>query len=318
MNASSAPTGLASSTKSFFAFAAFIVLLFGLYYLYGFLYGTATASASVGILNGTVSTTKTATDSISGQNVVSATSISPLYDGGQYTVSFWTYIQDTKGFVAGSSTQLAHLMEISNNRFGTAIASASGGKTRQNTENLGNTLLYIGLNPLNGSLIVRQSTSDPSEQINNALSESAATGTSYPLSSLISNYNVGSVYSQDDKCDIVNGIEYQRWILITVVANGRTLDVYIDGKLARSCVYKANYAMGGTNKTSATAMFGVNNNGSLKGYFSNGNYFNYALTPDTIWALYQAGPSSQSGVMGFLAGMFNTDISLGSSTSISS
>jgi len=318
MNTSSAPMSTSSSAKSFFGIAIFILLLVGLYYLYEFLYGSASTSASVNILNGTLSTSKTATDSISGQNVVYATSISPLYDGGQYTVSFWTYIQDTKGFVAGSSTQLAHLMEISNNRFGTLVASASGGKSRQNKENIGNTLLYIGLNPLNGSLIVRQSTSDPSEQINNSLQESAATGTSYPLSSLINNYNLGSIYAQDDKCDIVNGIEYQRWILITVVANGRTLDVYIDGKLARSCVYKANYAMGGTSASTATAMFGVNNNGSLKGYLSNGNYFNYALTPDAIWSIYQAGPGSQSGIMGFFAGLFNTDINLGSSTGISS
>jgi hypothetical protein len=310
-----APT---ASAQTFINLVVFILLLIGLYYLYQYLYGTPTASASVTILNGTIPMTKTSTDSVSGQNVVSATGISPLYDGGQYTVSFWTYIQDTKGFSAGSSTQLAHLMEISNNRFGTVVASPSGSTNNINKSTVGNTLLYVGLNPINGSLIVRQSTSDPSEQINNTLSESAATGTAYPLSSLISNYNLGSVYTQNDRCDIVNGIEYQRWILITVVGNGRTLDVYIDGKLARSCVYKANYALGGTSKSTATAMFGVNNNGALKGFFSSGNYFNYALTPDAIWSLYQAGPSSQSGAMSFLSGLFNTDIVLGSTTAATS
>lgn len=306
----------AVSTSSFLNIVLFILLLVGLYYLYQFLYGTATSNASVGILNGTISTTKTSTDSVSGQNVVAATTISPLYDGGQYTVSFWTYIQDTKGFAAGSSTQLAHLMEISNNRFGTVVASASGGASAQNTATVGNTLLYVGLNPINGSLIVRQSTSDPSEQINNTLSQSSATATAYPLASLITNYNLGSVYTKNDRCDIVNGIEYQRWILVTVVGNGRTLDVYIDGKLARSCVYKANYALGGKSGSSATAMFGVNNNGLLKGYFSSGNYFNYALTPDAIWSLYQAGPASQSSVSNFLANLFNTDIVIGTSNPI--
>jgi len=312
MNAPSSPV------QSFLGIVVFIVLLVALYYLYQFLYGTSNSNASVTILNGTIPTTKTTTDALSGQNVVSATAISPLYDGGQYTVSFWTYIQDTKGFSAGSSTQLAHLMEISNNRFGTVVASPSGSKQNVNTANVGNTLLYIGLNPLNGGLIVRQSTSDPSEQINNTLTSASATGTAYPLASLITNYNLGSVYTQNDKCDIVNGIEYQRWILITVVGNGRTLDVYIDGKLARSCVYKANYAMGGDSKSVATAMFGVNNNGALKGFFSNGNYFNYALTPDAIWSIYQVGPSPNSGAMNFLSGLFNTNIVLGSTTSVTS
>ena len=36
-------------------------------------------------------------------------------------------------------------------------------------------------------------------------------------------------------CDLTD-IDLQRWINITVSVNGRIVDVYYDGKLARSCV----------------------------------------------------------------------------------
>ena len=292
----------------------FVLLLIGLYYLYQFLYGSSAPQSSVALLSGTVSAAKTTTDAISGQQVVSAVNVSPVFDGGQYSVSFWTYIQDTKGFVvSGGTTPLAHLMEISNNRFGKAVASSTGSSSKNDMTGVGNTLVYIGLNPINGSLIVRQSTADPTEQINNTVSGAASTATTYPLSSLITNYNSGSTYASDDRCDILNGVEYQRWLLITVVANGRTLDVYIDGKLARSCVYKANYALGGST-SNATAMFGVNNSGNLKGFFSNGNFYNYALTPDAVWTLYQAGPGSSGS--SFFGNLFSTNIVLGSTSTM--
>ena len=314
-----APANTSSKTTTyFFQFVVFVLLLIGLYYLYQFLYGSTSPQASVPLVSGTVSTAKTTTDALSGQQAVSVVNVSPVYDGGQYSVSFWTYIQDTKGFVvSGGSTPLAHLMEISNNRFGKVVTSTSGSATKNDTTNVGNTLIYIGLNPINGSLIVRQSTAHPTEQINNAVAGTAATGTTYSLSSLINNYNTGSTYTSDDRCDILNGVEYQRWLLITVVANARTLDVYIDGKLARSCVYKANYAMGGAKgNSSATAMFGVNNAGNLKGYFANGNFFNYALTPDAVWSIYQAGPGTSGS--GFFANLFSTNIVLGSSSGMAS
>ena len=135
-------------------------------------------------------------------------------DGGQYAVTFWVYVSDTKGFLTAGVPPLAHLIEISD-----------GASTE--TTRAGNTMLFVGLNPKNGGLVVRQNTSDPSEQINNSLT--TFTNGSYPLSSLITGYNQETNYTARDKCDIPNGIEYQRWVLVGVVGNGRTLDIYIDG-----------------------------------------------------------------------------------------
>jgi hypothetical protein len=286
----------------------FIVIVVGLYYLYDFLYGSTLAKASVSILSGTPSMSK-ATVNVStvpgtGQ-AVSMTKLTGVLDGGQYSASMWIYVSDTKGFNNVAGANLAHLLEISNNRF-----------SATSTEK-GNTLLFIGLNPINGSLVVRQSSIDSSEVIDNKMgSGDVTTGTKYPLDSLITQYNIDTKFkNSDDRCDIINGIEFQRWILVTVVGNGRTLDVYIDGKLARSCIYKGSFALGSTAGT-GEAIVGYNNGVNLKGFFSKGEFYNYALTPDQVWANYQAGPGGTFSFSDFFSTLFNLNVSFQSSAGL--
>jgi hypothetical protein len=278
----------------------FLVVVIGLYYLYKFLYSSAGYQASVDLLGNTVAMNKVARDSASSKDVVGKTEITGILNGGEYSTSFWVYVADTKGFsTTPGNNILAHLMEISTDRFSTSSKK--------------NTLLFVGLNPVNASLIVRQSTSEPSEQINNSLT-TRGEGTGYPLTSLITNYSTAT-FGADDRCDITGGIEYQRWVLVTVVGNGRTLDVYIDGKLARSCVYKASFDTG-SSSGKATAYFGLDNGGNLKGYFSNAKFYNYALTPDAVWALYQAGPEGYVNILDFFKNLFNVNIGFGTVTGL--
>ena len=283
------------AAKPFLGIVIFILVIVALYYLYNFLYGKNASYGQVNILGNAIPTTKTFIDPLSKQSVVGATDITGILDGGQYSVSFWVYVADTKGFAQSQPSRLANLLEISDSRF--------------STTNKGNTLIYVGLNPINATLVVRQSTSDPSSMIKNSMGDDVQGG-SYSLNSLINSYNSGSSFTSDDRCDILNGIEYQRWILVTVVGNGRTLDVYVDGKLARSCVYKSNFALG-SQTGKGTAYFGLNNEGNLKGYMSSGSYYNYALTPDAIWSLYQAGPTGYFTIGSFFSNLFNVDVSFG-------
>ena len=279
--------------SSFIGIIIVLLVIASLYYVYQWLYAASTTSVTP-ILVGSPSMTSTGIDKASGFGTVSAVDLSGVNDAGQYSASFWVYVADAKGFLApGGSTQLAHLMEISNNRFSSTAP--------------GNTLIYVGLNPVNASLVVRQSTMDPKEQINNSLA--TTTGNSFPLDALIDNYNTGTNFKSNDRCDIVNGIEFQRWVLITVVGNSRTLDVYIDGKLARSCVYKSGFALG-SKGGAGTAYFGLNNNGNLKGYFASGNFYNYALTPDAVWKVYQNGPTGPASIWNWLANAFSVNVNL--------
>lgn len=280
-------------TKLVIGVVFLILVLVGMYYLYDFLYGKSPSKGSIDILSGNPAMTSTATDPTSKLSAVSVSEISGVLDGGEYSTSFWVYVADTKGF-AGTS-KLAHLMEISDKRFDATAA------------NKGKTLIFVGLSPTDGTLVVRQNTAD-NYKIDNTLGTN--TSSSYTLDGLINNYNIsGSPYKgSDTRCDIINGIEYQRWILVTVVGNGRTLDVYVDGKLARSCVYQSSFALGATNNR-ATAYFGLNNASNLKGYFSTGKFYNYALTPDAVWALYQQGPGGSSSITDWFKNLFNVNVS---------
>lgn len=288
-------------------FLIVIVVLYLLYALYNWLYKVQnnTSITQIGGFNMPMGTVMKDNQNIylkktaDGQTYVASQLLKGFTNAGQYSTSMWVYVIDSKSSTA-SRSKLCNLLEIN-----------SGESTRFTTPKAkrGKTLLYIGLNPKNAALIVRQSTMDGENSIDNTLEQADSVKPSaiYPLSSLISSYNSGSVYTGNDRCDIVNGIEYQRWVLISTVANGRTLDVYIDGKLARSCVYKAGY-LGGNG--TATAYAGLDNDDKLKGYFSAMNYYQYALSPEEVWRTYQIGPGGPFSLTNWLSSYFSLTLTL--------
>jgi hypothetical protein len=284
-----------------------VVILFLIYYLYNWIMTGDKAHETITILAGSAPMGKTPLSSSAGGSATSASAategcaasasiksskVTKIMDGGQYSVTFWVYVSDTKGFLTAGAPSLAHLIEISD------------GKSTE-TNRAGNTMLFVGLNPKNGGLVVRQNTSDPSEQIDNKLT--TFKDGSYPLSSLITGYNQEKNYSARDKCDIPNGIEYQRWVLIGVVGNGRTLDIYIDGKLARSCVYKANWALN-NGEGNGKIMLGLGNDTKLRGFFSNANYYSWALSPEEMWRTYQNGPGGPFSIWNWLTQYFSISV----------
>lgn len=292
--------GGADVGSSLIGFAVVIVALYLLYLLYNWLFTKGKPASTVSLSGpATLQATKPANKDMpkppgtGGQPCAAWMDLSGVTDGGQYSVDLWAYVTDTKGFLNPGSTPLANLLEIGNR------------------DTSGNTLLYIGLNPVNAALIVRQNTT--SEQIKNTLDAADSSG-NYPLADLIANYNSGVKYSSRNKCDIINGIEYQRWILITVVANARVLDIYIDGKLARSCVYNTAYSLSKTGSTAARVYLGHSNNDNLKAFFSNSNYYNYALSPEAVWRSYQYGPKGPFNVWKWIKSFFtiNNKVELGS------
>jgi len=286
------------------------LVLYLLYILYNWLYSSTVSGSPVRIggvnmpLNDFTPALDASTNGIvkgasapSG-TYVAATGLKGLTDSGQYSVSMWVYVVSAVPF---TGSPLMNLFEISS---GDRFASSKSGKT----------LLYIGLNPKNAGLVVRQSTMDENDSVidNTLTSVNAGTAASrYPLSSLIGGYNSGSTYTNSDRCDIVNGIEYQRWVLITTVANNRTLDVYIDGKLSRSCVYKAGY---GFNSPTAKAYVGLDNNNALKGYASSVYLYDYAMSPEQVWRTYQTGPGGPISWSQWFSSFFKVSATFGGSS----
>jgi hypothetical protein len=103
-------------------------------------------------------------------------------------------------------------------------------------------------------------------------------------------------------CDIKN-IKLQKWVNITMSIYGNTVDLYLDGKLVRTCVLTAmptiqptindTLFVGGAYTKGACS----GDSGDLRGYISNVVYKSNYFTPEEAWNIYSAGYSG--------AGMFD-------------
>jgi hypothetical protein len=91
-------------------------------------------------------------------------------------------------------------------------------------------------------------------------------------------------------CDIQN-IPLQKWVCLSIVMNGRVMDVYMDGKLARSCVLPGTPIVEeGPNYLSLGLQ------GGWGGSISTTRFYGYALTPGRIHELYEEGPDTGKGI----------------------
>jgi len=93
---------------------------------------------------------------------------------------------------------------------------------------------------------------------------------------------INTFASPNEGCDIKN-IPLQKWVHIVYVLNNRTVDMYIDGKLERSCVLR------GVPKLNEDPIY-VCDNGGYFGKVSNLVYYRYALKPDEVYRIYSGGP----------------------------
>jgi hypothetical protein len=103
----------------------------------------------------------------------------------------------------------------------------------------------------------------------------------YPDSNAL-HARINTFASPNEGCDIKN-IPLQKWVHITYILNNRTVDIYIDGKLERSCVLR------GVPKLNDEPVR-VCDNGGFFGKISNLVYFRYAMKPDEVYNIYSKGP----------------------------
>jgi hypothetical protein len=189
--------------------------------------------------------------------------VMPL-EGGSFSVQGWFYVQnytDRPGLYK-------HLLSI-------------GGDPTTTT---GFQTIVIMLGQFNNSFHVRVnspssgSTSPPGtnkldkEQINNffTVSGTGATPTNEPAI-----------------CDI-NNFDLNKWIHYCVVVDARTVDVYMNGKLARSCILPFNFKVDSSFQGARLCDYG-----GFSGFISNTEFYNYNLGPDQIWRFYMEGPGQK-------------------------
>lgn len=134
-------------------------------------------------------------------------------------------------------------------------------------------------------------------------------GNSVPLFMMVldnaqNNLNVVIRGNEKTPCTIRN-VQLQKWINITMSVYGNTIDLYLDGKLVRTCIMQnmpasltsnddlfvgGGYNMDSTNRITPT-------DGDLEGFISNVVYKADYFSPEEAWDIYSQGYSG--------AGMFN-------------
>lgn len=92
----------------------------------------------------------------------------------------------------------------------------------------------------------------------------------------------------------VDNIPIQRWVNIIVSLNGRTMDIYINGKLSRTCV------LPGVPKINPDADIFITPSGGFSGWTSETTYKPNSINPQEAWNIYSRGYGGH-----FLSNLFN-------------
>jgi hypothetical protein len=86
----------------------------------------------------------------------------------------------------------------------------------------------------------------------------------------------------DDECNIKN-IPLQKWVHILMSVNGRTNDVYIDGKLVKTCM------LNGVAMLDKLGKLDLCPDGGFSGYTSKLRYYARAVNPREAYEIYKEG-----------------------------
>ena len=250
-----------------------VVLVAALYYLYQYLYSTSS------ITNYTVVKGPRNAVTQDGSPIIAASSVLPaLYEGGEYTVSFWVYINDYK-YRRDMNKHILSLGGLSSTGFDT---------------------LRVYLGAFKNSLSVRVH----SKGGNSAPVTSVPGPTTDQLPRATFNSDFNSIPQGADQgafpsCDLTS-IDLQRWVNITIVLNGKTSDVYMDGKLARSCVLPSFFKV-----DPAGYQLTLLDKTGFGGYISNVVAYGSALNPGQVYSNYMTGPGPQYTITQWFQSLFD-------------
>lgn len=113
-------------------------------------------------------------------------------------------------------------------------------------------------------------------------------------------YLTGSDGTQETrvhKC-IIYGIPIQKWVNIILSFDQKVLDVYMDGKLVKTCII--NNVPNKETSASSHSLYLAPTDATFKGETSNFKFFKSSLNPQEAWQIYKAGFGS-----GVLSGLVN-------------
>jgi hypothetical protein len=259
-----------------------ILALVGLYYLYQFLFASSGLDRK-DLQNGPVAA------NMDNPIVIQAANLPTLYEGGEYTVNTWVYINDW----SYNRGQNKHIVSIGGDQFLT---------------------FAIFLAPYTNTLNVRVHTKSSNGLVSGAASQAIPS----PNASAddLSKGNIRNIFggmqtpdgltSTTRPCDVPS-FDLQKWVQVTLVLNNSTSDVYIDGKLARSCVLPSTFKVDKNN-----LQLRICDYKGFGGFVSNISAFNYSLNPEEVWRLYMSGPAANYSIWQYFSSLWNPNVTIGS------
>lgn len=275
MNVSRETTGVFSFARNLIIF-----LVFGLaiYYLYQYFYAVGSQQSYV-LLAGKnkADSLLKKTDGKTPLNPITGTSLPGVYEGGQFSVEFWIYVSNWNIKLGKNK----HIFSLGGQNFDT---------------------IRIYLAPFKSDLRVRVHTKESNLQLGSGTGTAMLSSSpvdknmteDLPASNRNSTFTDLNVDSQltasEPICDVAD-LDLQRWLHVVVTVSNRTVDTYIDGKLARSCVLPTFY------KVDTNYMAYITEYGGFGGYISNVTLYDYSLSPDLVYHNYMAGPGAAAGTL---------------------
>lgn len=234
----------------------------------------------------------------SGKKLFISHKVPSIYTGGDFTFSFWMYIDDFNY----RSSSYKHLFSIN-----------------PVSPMIGATCPLVGvLTPLTNGLMVRANTLAPSTAASGPAPGMSTAASATPditqwqtLQQLIGGQTSTSMFTSviEAPCD-VKDVPLQRWVNVTMVSSGNVLDVYMDGKLARSCVLDSS-----VNVPRGPLELRMCDAGGFGGRISSVQMWSSQLTPDVIYGIYMMGPTqTQHNIFTDVAKWLNINVSFTGST----
>jgi hypothetical protein len=205
--------------------------------------------------------------------LISANRMPAFVEGGDYTISFWMYIQD---MIHKNGVQ-KHVMTL-----GSPLSGSTGFES-----------LAVYLGATQPSLHIRTQNSD----IVNNVTASVPNLTASHVASL---FNDASKFSATEiRGADIPMVDMQRWVNVTIVLSGRTTDVYLDGKLIRSTVNQGVFRVPSTGY-----QLELGYNGGFGGQLTRLQTFDYAVNPAEAYRIYVNGPFGALNALDWLKSIF--------------
>ena len=115
----------------------------------------------------------------------------------------------------------------------------------------------------------------------------------YPLTNSIKVVTSTTGSNGVSSCDVEN-IPLQKWVNIVYVLNNRSVDIYVNGKLERTCILE------GIPVNLKNDKLTINYNSGFYGKMGKFQYYTSTLSPEQIAKIYMSGPSGATGITGNL------------------